>query len=90
MWKKLQEIAQTGMLFGAICIAPRILAHAHVLSGKKATGWNHDQKLQDIFANAGAVYVAQPCVVDGNIITADGPKSAEIFSERIIEFLQKK
>jgi protease I len=69
--------------YGAICIAPRILAEAGVLSGVKVTGWNLDGKFEDICKGAGAIYVAEPVVVDGRVITADGPLSAKKFGETI-------
>jgi len=76
-----------GILYGAICIAPRILAKAHVLVGKKATGWNGDTALQEIFAQHNVVYEDRPVVRDGNVITASGPGAAEAFGRAIIELL---
>lgn len=76
-----------GKLWGAICIAPRILAHADLLRGQRATGWNNDEQLADILVRAGAHYVAEPCVVDGALVTADGPVSAAEFGETILRKL---
>ena len=74
--------------YGAICISSRILAKAHVLTGKKATGWNNDGELETIFPQNNVTYVPEPVVVDGNIVTADGPSSAEAFGKAIISVLQ--
>lgn len=74
--------------YGAICIAPRILAKANVLVGKKATGWNNDGELQTIFANNNVEYVAEPVVKDGKIITADGPAAAREFGNTIAQLLK--
>lgn len=73
--------------YGAICVAPRILAKAGVLRGVRATGWNADGKLQDIIHNAGGTYASGSVIVDGRVITADGPQSAALFGEAIGKML---
>lgn len=71
--------------YGAICIAPRILAKAHVLVGKKATGWDGDNELSHIFAQNNVEYVREAVVTDGNIVTASGPAAAKDFGQAIRE-----
>lgn len=71
--------------YGAICISPRILAKAGVLKGKRATGWDDDHKLGTIFEKYGVIREDKPMVVDGVIITADGPLSAHDFGKKIAE-----
>lgn len=73
--------------YGAICITPRILAKAHVLVGKQATGWDQDNKLSEIFAQNNVEYIKEDVVVDGNIITANGPLAARAFGEAIVNIL---
>lgn len=75
--------------YGAICIAPRILAKAHVLVGKRATGWDGDEQLSKIFAQNNVEYIHEPVVVDGNIVTANGPAAAHAFGEAIVQILKK-
>lgn len=75
--------------YGAICIAPRILAKANVLVGKKATGWNNDGELPTIFANNNVEYQAGSVVQDGKIITADGPAAAKEFGRTIAHLLNE-
>lgn len=82
-----REAEASGKLHGAICIAPRILAHGGLLHGKRATGWDGDAKLAGIFAACGVAYEHAPVVVDGKTITADGPASAERFGEAIRDAL---
>lgn len=77
------------LLYGAICVSPRILAKAGLLSGKRATGWNGDGELEAIFAAHKVIYEPQSVVVDGRIITADGPLSAEAFGCAIEDSLKK-
>lgn len=76
-------------IYGAICIAPRILAKAHVMTGKKATGWNGDEKLEQIFTENNVSYLPDGVVIDKNVITADGPGSARAFGEAIVATLKK-
>ncbi|MFT3989496.1 DJ-1/PfpI family protein [Aestuariivirga sp.] len=54
----------------AICHGQWVMVSADMLRGKKATAvWN----IQVDLANAGATVLDEPCVVDGNLITARFP-----------------
>jgi len=75
--------------YGAICIAPRILAKAGALRNVRATGWDGDGELQDVFDTYGVIRVVEPVVVDGVVVTADGPLAARDFGKKILEVLQK-
>lgn len=83
------KIAQNAKnIIAAICIAPVTLAKAGVLKGKKATVWDDGQKTQaKILEDAGAIYIAEDVVVDGNLITANGPNAAKKFGEAILDKL---
>jgi protease I len=74
-------------ILAAICIAPAILAKAGVLKGKKATVWSSalDKAAIKILEENGAKYVKEPVVIDGKIITANGPGAAEEFGRKIVE-----
>ena len=65
----------------AICIAPVLLAKAGVLKGKKATVWSApmDKSPIKILTQNGAIFEDLDVVVDGNIITANGPRAVEEF-----------
>lgn len=80
-------LEEGAMPYGAICIAPRILAKAGVLNAKRATGWDADKKLADIFTSHGVHYVPEAVVIDGRVVTADGPSSAEVFGKAILKIL---
>ncbi len=84
-----QEAVEQGKVLGAICIAPAILAKAGVLQGKKATVWFSpmDKSAVKILKEAGAEYLAKPVIVEGKIITADGPLRARQFAEAIVRSL---
>lgn len=87
--KFMQKVAKEGKPFGAICISPRILAFAGLLGGKKATGWDDDGELAALFKKHGVDYVKEPVVIDGKIITAEGPTAATAFGQAIASVLQK-
>jgi protease I len=54
----------------AICHGQWVMVSAGLLKGKKATAvWN----IQIDLENAGATVLDEPCVVDGNLITARFP-----------------
>ncbi len=74
-----RQTLELGKVLGAICIAPLILAEAGVLAGKRATVWNGDDEQGTFLIERGAVYTGEPVTVDGLIVTADGPGSAEEF-----------
>jgi protease I len=86
--QKAHEIARTandnGKLVAAICIAPSTLANAGLLKGKKATSFPSEERN---LRSKGANYTGKPVEKDGNIITADGPKSAREFGRMIAEVI---
>jgi protease I len=76
-------------VIAAICIAPTILANAGLLEGKKATVWNEDGMQEHVLAEHGAFYVDEPVVVDGKIVTANGPMAAKEFGKTIAKLLKE-
>lgn len=79
-----RDTVSSGKVLGAICFAPVTLANAGLLTGKKATVYpSESSKLQ----KAGANYTTDPVARDGNIITGDGPTSAEAFAKAIVTAL---
>ena len=79
--------AAEGKLLCAICIAPVTLARAGVLKGKKATVFS--SKKGDL-TKGGADYTGSAVEIDGNIITAEGPKAARRFANAIIDALSAR
>jgi len=84
-----QEMVKADKVLAAICVAPTILARAGVLFGKKATVWSSpmDKSAVKILKEEGALYEEGPVVVDGKIITANGPAAAKEFGELILKLL---
>lgn len=86
-YKIIQHAYKTKKLVGAICISTRILASAGILNGKRATGWNGDNKLESIYNHYNVTYVPDDVVIDETIITAVGPSAAAQFGETIVNLL---
>ncbi len=89
-YKLIKQMVKAGKLLGAICVTPRILAKADVLTGKHATGWDGDNELEGVFKKYGVIREPKDVVVDGNIVTATCPASAQSFGEAILKLLQEK
>lgn len=86
-----KEAVDADKILAAICIAPAILAKSGVLEGKQATVWSSsfDRSAVKILEERGAIYQKKDVVVDGKIITANGPGAAKEFGEKIVELLDK-
>jgi len=84
-----QSTLGQGKILAAICVSPVILAKAGVLKDKEATVWSsfEDRSSIQILEDNGAKYVDKTVVVDGKIITANGPTAAQEFGRKISELL---
>ncbi|WP_421902352.1 DJ-1/PfpI family protein [Maridesulfovibrio sp.] len=79
-----QEAVKQDKILAAICAAPGILGYAGVLDGKQATA-HPKSGARKIMKKNGCDFQNQKVVVDGKIITANGPKAAGKFGETIVE-----
>ncbi|MFP4573668.1 MAG: type 1 glutamine amidotransferase domain-containing protein [Desulfobacterales bacterium] len=70
----------------AICHAPQLLITADVLRGRKLTGYT--SIIQDI-KNAGAQFVDQQAVVDGNLVSSRNPGDLPAFIKACLEKLEE-
>ena len=87
-----KETVSQNKILASICISPIILAKAGVLKGKKATVWSSpmDRSPVKILEENGAIYQDELVVVDGKIITGNGPGAAKEFGEAIVEVLTEE
>jgi len=83
----LRKMADSGKFTAAICAAPRVLARAGVLQGRRATGY---PGVLDNVAQAGITLEEAPVVIDGKVITSRGPGTAMDFALALIELLAGK
>src|SRR3954453_7918664 len=73
-----------GKPVAAICHAPWTLVEAGVLDGRTLTSW---PSLQTDIRNAGATWVDEEVVVDGNLITSRKPDDLPAFNTKLLEAL---
>jgi protease I len=84
MIRFIQQCAEAKIVLAAICHGGWMLCCTGALKGKRATSFvaiKHDM------INAGANWVDQECVVDGNLITARKPDDLPAFCAAIIKAL---
>jgi len=81
-----REAASKGKVVAAICHGGWMLCSAGVVRGKRATCFF---AIKDDLVNAGAKYVDEEVVVDGNIITSRTPADLPAFSREIIKGLER-
>lgn len=82
----LKAFTAQSKIVSAICIAPIILAKAGLLQGKKATVYLTPES-EETLKNNGAELVQEDVVIDGQIITANGPEAARRFGQAILDKL---
>lgn len=82
-----REAASKGKLYGAICIAPTILANAGLLRGKRATVFPSPDGIEAL-KKGGADYTSGDVEIDGKLITGCGPEAAEKFGNALVSMLQ--
>lgn len=78
------DFVASGKPVAAICHAPWTLAEADVLQGRRLTSW---PSLQTDLRNAGAEWVDERLVIDGNLITSRKPDDLPAFCGAVVEAL---
>ena len=84
--KLVKEFHKRGKLIAAICHGPQVLISAGIVKDKRMTCY---EAVKDDLVNAGAIYVDEPAVKDGNIITARVPDDLPEFCRLIIDSLSR-
>jgi protease I len=80
-----RDMDKANKIVATICHGGWMLASACDIKGKKVTGYF---SIKDDLINAGAEYLDEEVVVDGNIITSRTPKDLPVFLKTIIEKLK--
>ncbi len=73
-----------GKLIAAVCHGPQLLISADAVKGRRVTSW---ASVAVDLKNAGATWVDEPVVRDGNIVTSRKPADLPMFNKAIIEAL---
>ncbi|RZN39391.1 MAG: DJ-1/PfpI family protein [Methanophagales archaeon ANME-1-THS] len=76
---------ELGKIVAAICAAPSVLAQAGILKGKRATIFPGMES-----ALTGAKPLSERVVMDGNLVTSQGPGTALEFALTLVELLVGK
>ena len=80
-----RKFYEEGKLVAAICHAPSVLVSANILKGKKCTCY---PSIKDDVMNAGARYIDEEVVVDGNLVTSRRPADLPAFMRAVLRCLE--
>src|SRR6266496_1713900 len=79
-----REFFEQGKLVAFVCHGGWIPISAKILKGKRAAG---STAIKDDLENAGAIWVDEPVVIDGNLISSRTPKDLSPFAVAMVNFL---
>lgn len=82
--KLVRELNAEGKVVAAICHAGWVFVSAGILKGKTVTS---TPAIKDDMINAGAAWIDQEVVVDGNMVTSRKPGDLPAFMKAIIAYL---
>jgi protease I len=80
-----REFFEQGKLVAFICHGGWIPISAKILRGRRATG---SLGIKDDLENAGAVWVDEAVVVDGNLISSRTPVDLPAFAKAMVQFVE--
>jgi protease I len=81
-----REMHAASRLIAFICHAGWVLISAGVLGGRRATS---TAGIRDDMVNAGAAWVDDPLVVDGNLLSSRTPADLPVFAKGMVDWLKK-
>lgn len=82
-----RDVHGAGRLVATICHGPWILISAGIVGGRRMTS---TVGIRDDVQNAGAIWVDEPVVVDGNLISSRVPKDLPAFGEAMVGWLRAR
>lgn len=77
-----RDFLTLGRPIATICHGPWILASAGIVSGRRMTSW---PGIRDDLVNAGAIWLDQEVVREGNVISSRGPQDMVPFVRAMID-----
>jgi protease I len=80
-----REFFEQGKLVAFICHGGWIPISAKILKGRRVTG---SRGIKDDLENAGGIWVDEPVVVDGNLISSRTPRDLAPFAAAMVAFLE--
>jgi protease I len=79
-----REFLEQGKLVAFICHGGWIPISARIIRGKRVTG---SLGIKDDLENAGGIWVNEPVVVDGSLISSRTPRDLAPFAKAMVDFL---
>ena len=83
----IRSVDSAGGLVATICHGPWILISAGILKGRRLTS---TVGIRDDVVNAGATWVDEEVVIDGNIISSRVPKDLPAFGAAMVQWLSER
>lgn len=83
----IKQADENGKVIAAICHGPQLLISSGVVKNRTLTCW---PSVIDDVKNAGGIYVNQPVVRDGNLITSRRPSDIPQFNKVIVAALGRE
>jgi len=83
--KFISDFSALGKPIAAICHGSQLLISAKVVKGKRVSGY---YSIKDDIENAGATYVDEPAVVDGNLVTSPHYKHLGDWMREVLRLAQ--
>ena len=81
-----RDMHAAGKLIAFICHAGWVLISAGILRGKRATS---TVGIRDDMTNAGAVWLDEPLVLDGNLLSSRTPADLAVFGKGMVDWLSR-
>ncbi|TAJ44314.1 type 1 glutamine amidotransferase domain-containing protein [Methanofollis fontis] len=79
-----RDFVRKGKPVFVICHGPQLLISARVLDGRRVTGW---RSIEIDIRNAGADFLDQEVVVDGNLVSSRSPDDLPAFVRTVLDVL---
>lgn len=79
-----RAMQEQGKVIAVICHGPWLLASADLLRGRTLTSW---PSVQDDLRNAGAHWIDQEVVVDGNLVSSRKPDDIPAFNREMLRVI---
>ncbi|HAM72164.1 MAG TPA: protease [Verrucomicrobiales bacterium] len=79
-----REFHEQGKVVAFICHGGWIPISARILRGRRVTG---SLGIKDDLENAGGIWIDEPVVVDGNLISSRTPRDLAPFARAVVDFL---
>jgi protease I len=82
----IRKAYDAGKIIAAVCHGPQLLISADIVKGHRVTSW---PSVAIDLKNAGAIWVDEPVVQDGNLITSRKPADLPRFNKAIVGALTR-